>query len=233
MPGILSITVPPVSSQLTTLASAKDDLGVTSSTDDAYIGRLIDRASSTVAAHCGRALGYQTATEIFRFGAGSYIGPSAQSVAPYGTPLAAQFRPVSLTLFPIAVMSSIAENGGTALVQDTDFDLDPGAALAWRIRGGLRSWWGVPTVTATYTAGFILPNDSPVAGVPALPGAVEEVVLTLVRNTYLRRGRDPALILDVTEGVGRQGFAPVQKSFGMAVDADLAATLQPYRLVSW
>ena len=233
MPGILSITTPPATSQLTLLATAKGDLGVTATTDDTYITNLINRASSVVAEHCGRALGLQTAAEIFRFGAGSYIGPSAQSVAPYGTPLAAQFKPISFTLFPIVALTTIAENSDPKLTQGTDFDLDAPAALAYRIRNGLRSWWGVPTVTATYTAGWQLPGDDPATGVPPLPGAVEEIVLTLIRNTYLRRGRDPALILDMVEGVGRQGYAPVQKAFGMAIDADMAAILQPYRAVAW
>jgi hypothetical protein len=125
MPGILTITTPPLTTQLTTLANAKGDLNVTATTDDAYIMGLINRASSVVSEHCGRAFGYQVATEIFRFGAGSYIGPSAQSVAPYGTPLAAQFRPIIFTLLPIASITSIVENADPALTLGTHFDLDP------------------------------------------------------------------------------------------------------------
>lgn len=83
MPGILTTLIPPVSALLTTLANAKGDLDVSWSADDAYISGLIARASSVVKDHCDRAFGYQQVTEIFRFGAGSYIGPYAQSVAPY------------------------------------------------------------------------------------------------------------------------------------------------------
>lgn len=232
MPGVLTITTPPASCQLATLEAVKYELAITTTADDPYIIGLINRASSVVAEHCGRCFGYQTVSEIFRYGSGSYIGPSAQAVAPYGTPLAAQFKPVTFS-FPGVLSLTIAENADPALTGGTDYDLDGPAGLAWRIRGGLRSWWGVPTVTASYSAGYVLPNDSPVTGVPALPGAVEEATLTLVRTAYARRGRDSAVILDVTEGLGRIGYTPGQKASPMSIDSALDEMLQPYRVGVW
>ena len=234
MPGFVTITSPPASTALTTLANAKAVINITSTADDAFITSLIGRASSVIAQYCGRDFGLQTCVEIFRYGAGSYIGPSAQSVAPYGTPLAAQFIPISLSLFPVQVSTfSVVENSDSALTLGTDFDLDPAAGLAYRVRAGLRSWWNVPTVTATYSAGYVLPADSPVSGVAALPGQVEECALALVTAAYMRRGRDPSVILDVTEGVGRVGYAKLETLSGMAIDDSMASMLQSYRRMSW
>lgn len=232
MPGIISVVTAPLTATLTTLPNAKGDLAITSSADDAYITGLIARASNVVADHCGRVFGSQSVTETFRYGSGSYIGPSAQAVAPYGTPLAMQFKPVSLAGFPITTFS-IVENSDPALTQGVDYDLDALAGLAWRIRGGLRSWWGVPTVVASYTYGYVLPNDTTISGVPSLPGAVEEATISLVRNAYMRRGRDPSVILEVQEGIGRTGYAKVETVSGMAIDDALAEMLQPYRAGIW
>lgn len=232
MPGILTVITPPVSTALATLADAKAALNVTNTADDAFITSLINRASSVVAQHCGRAFGYQTVSEIFRYGAGSYIGPSAQTVAPYGTPLAAQFKPVTFSLAPVWSLT-INENTDPALTAGTDYDLDTEAGLAWRIRNGLRSWWGVPTVTAQYSSGWALPNDTPAAGVLALPGDVQEATLALVTTAYMRRGRDPSVILDLVEGVGRVGYAKIETVTGMAVDESIADMLAPYRMRVW
>lgn len=232
MPGILTINTPPTSATLTTLPNAKGDLAVTSTTDDAYITGLIARASNAIANHCGRVFGYQLVTEIFRYGAGSYIGPSAQSVAPYGTPLAAQFKPVIFSLAPVRALT-INENADPALTGSTDYDLDAPAGLAWRVRSGLRSWWGVPTVTASYGSGYVLPNDSAITGVSALPGAVEEACISLVRTAYMRRGRDPSVILDLVEGVGRTGYAKIETVSGMSIDDALAEMLQPFCQAVW
>lgn len=228
MPGLLTVTSSAASSRLTTVPAAKDDLGITATDDDLFIGRLIDRASAVVVAYCGRTFGSQGYQEIFRFGWEPGIGPAAMTAAPYGTPINVQRKPIILQASPVTAFASIVEGTGTPLVEGTDFEADYPAGLAWRLREGIRSWWNVPTVTVAYAAGWALPNDQN----RTLPSDVEDVCLALVRSAYTARGRDPNVALDWTEGLGRTQYW--DRSVGaMALDEALRTQLSPYVVREW
>lgn len=229
--GVYTVVTPPASLKLTTLANAKEELNVTTSADDSYIGRLIDRASGVIASECGWTLGVRTVSETYRFGWQPGVGPSSQQVAPYGTPLNAQFKPLILTFSPAPVIVSVTENGAALALDGTDFEIDV-SALLYRLRGGLRSFWGVPVVAAVYKAGFVLPNDSPVAGVSPLPSDVESVCLALITAAYTSRGFDPRVQMDLTEGVGRTVYQRGGSILNMAVDDAMRDALAPYRIVA-
>lgn len=216
MPGLVSYTVAPASSRLTTLATVKDELQITDTSADSYLTRLIDQASGLIARHCGRALGSQTVAETFR------VYP------PLGrTPNAAP-PPLMLSLPYVSQYGDVKENGGASLVLDTDFEADDDAALLWRLSGGLRTWWTVRPVVVSYVTGWQLPGDSPAAGVPALPSEVEAVCIALVRAGYNDRGRDMSVVMDQQEGVGRVQYAAAKSLGSMTLDADMAAALAPY-----
>lgn len=228
MPGLVSVTVAPASSALTTLANVKDELQITDTNSDSYLTRQIGMASSAIARHCGRSLGSQTVAETFRFGWQPGIGPSAQQVAPYGTPLNVQMKPLLVSLPFVSSFVSVVENGGTPLVLNTDFETDTVAGLVYRLRGAIRSYWAVPTVVMTYVSGWQLPGDSPTSGVPALPAEVEGVCIALVRAAYNDRGRDMSVVMDWQEGLGRVQYAAAKSSGSMTIDDELADLLAPY-----
>jgi hypothetical protein len=97
----------------------------------------------------------------------------------------------------------------------------------------VRSWWNVPQVVVTYSAGYQLPGDSPSAGVPVLPAEVESVCIALVAQTYNSRGFDRSVVLDWTEGVGRTAYAPNRTLSPMVLDTEAQAILAPYVLREW
>lgn len=223
MPGILQIQTPAASTKLTTVATAKAELNVTSTTDDTYIGTLIDRASAVVAGFIGNALGQQTAIETFRFGWSPGMGPAAQTVAPYGTPLTVQRKPLVLQLPNVVSITSIVENGTTLDPMAPDYEFEAEAALVWRMQDGIRSFWNVPTVVVTYVAGWVLPNDG---GTRTLPFDIEEVTLALVRSAYFARGRDPNIAMDMLDGDRTQFWD--RSVSGMVLDDALTARLSQY-----
>src|SRR3954463_1565991 len=153
MPGIVSITVPALTSALTTLANVKDELQITNTSSDSYLTRQISMASGAIARHCSRLFGSQTVAETFRFGWQPGIGPIAQQVAPYGKPLNVQMKPLIVSYPFVSSFVSIVENAGTPLVLNTDYETDLTSGLVWRMRGAIRSWWAVPTVVMTYVSG--------------------------------------------------------------------------------
>lgn len=65
---ILNVTTPPVSTDLTLLATIKTELGITVATDDGFIGTLISAASDAIRSYCNR----QFAREVLSEGVASY-----------------------------------------------------------------------------------------------------------------------------------------------------------------
>lgn len=239
MPGVFTIQAAAPSVGLTTLANAKQELNVTTTTDDAYIGSLITRASRLIATTCGRPFGYQTISEVFRFGWQPGIGPASQQVAPYGTPLQTQYRPLIFSFVPVVQGTETITENGTELAAGTDYEADYAAGIFWRLRNGLRSWWGVPEVDAVYVAGYLLPNDTapaaPTITPPSLPDDVEAVCLALVAAGYTGRGRDPTVYQENVQGVGQTTYqrGTVGSSVAIAnmhIDDSLSAMLEPYRI---
>jgi hypothetical protein len=231
MPGLVAIVTPPLSAQLATLAHAKEELGVTTTADDSYIANLINRASQVIVNYCSRPFGMLTQTETFRFSGVAGTSPASWSVAPYGTPLDSTFRPLISAAYPLWKTGATATENGAVLTLDTDFEIDTDAGLFFRLRGGLRSWWGVPKVVLSYRAGWVLPNDTPVSGVDPLPLDVEAACLSLVTAGYTARGRDPSVQMEITEGVGRTAYHPARGTGNMVIDSNLAQILDPYQNV--
>lgn len=228
MPGLITINTAPNSTRLTSLSTAKAELNVTASADDSYILTLIDRASSIIGDHCGLDAGFGVigATETFRFGTDFGIGPASQQVAPYGTPLNVRYKPLILQYRPVVTLANdgIVENGVTLDGSVPDWEVDAKAGLVYRIRQSARSWWNVPTVTVTYTAGYVMPGDT---GTRTLPAAVEDVCLALVKSAYTSRGFDPSVVMDWTPELGRTQYQRTG-SGTMTLDDGLRAQLTPY-----
>lgn len=225
MSGILSVITPAATTALTTLAAVKTDLGLTTSTDDDYLTSLILRVSGTIAGWIGRPLGVQSLVETCRQAHGSYHAfyPYPPS---YGARSSLASRPLVLSCVPVVAISDVSEDG-TSLTTD-DYEIDSASGLLWRLSGSVRCAWAASSVVVTYDAGFVLPQDG---GTRTLPIAVEEAALSLIRNNYHARYRDPQVILELTEGVGRTGWSPTLST--TALDDGIKALLAPYRSIVW
>lgn len=179
----VTVSVPSNSTDLTTLARIKAELGITDTESDAVLEGLLDRASSAISTETRRVFGRETVTETLD-GSGSRLLP--------------------LTRTPIVSVSAVTEDG-TAITDYSVEDAEAGAlyrANGWGRSGGM--WmWGTEAFSSgyilpgyrdlrysvTYVAGYVLPGEAS----PNLPGAVEQACLETVKAWYLSRDADPAL----------------------------------------
>lgn len=225
MPGIVTVVSPAASARLTTVAAARSEVGLTSVANDADLGLLIDRASAVIQNWCGAPFGVQTLSEFYRFAWDSGMGPAAQVVAPYGTPLNSQRKPLILSRRAAIVLVSVAE---TAALATTDYEADLPAGMIYRLRNGYRAWWNAQVATVVYTTGYVLPNDT---GTRTLPFDVEDVCLALVRSAWFARGRDPNVALETLNGDRTSHW---ERSIGGSViDDGLATQLRDYVVQAW
>lgn len=224
MQSITSISSPPPTTQLTTLGNAKLDLAVSMSEDDAYITFLITRASSIITGWIGRAIGQQTVVQTFRQTYGAYLYnpyPPAYGAQPQD---GNRVSPLILAFRPVISITSITEDGGSALTQGTDFEVQSASGLVWRLASGVRQQWSGSSTVVTYQSGYVLPSDT---GTRTMPADIEDVALGLVRSAYFSRGQDPSIILEVTDNVGRTGYKGATAP--MALDEGMRQILTSYR----
>lgn len=174
---------------LTTLAQAKTELGVTVSTHDAVLERLIDTVSSAAAEYCERSLHYQTAI--------------AEKVAGFG----GQLLYVSVT--PIVAITSIellpsslsAAGTGTTYAASSYTIRNAAAGIIFRLDGfqwtanyaerltsaPLRPGTEDRRFLVTYNGGYV---TRPQGGSVNLPPEIEQAVLWGVANLWRHRGRE-------------------------------------------
>jgi len=133
-----------VTTALTSLARVKQFLGIDGSTDDDRLNTLIAAVSAEIQGSIRRKIIQATATD--------------EKIDSVG-----DFR-VSVREYPIISVSSLTENG-TALVEDTDFEMqehDLAAGQIVRISDGDPIGWasGRRVITATYSHGYAtVPED--------------------------------------------------------------------------
>jgi hypothetical protein len=204
---MLTVITPALSYRLTSEVRARDQLQLSvEAVPGPYLLDLIDAASFAIANHCNRAFARETVTETVR-PCGS--GPLILSRAP--------------VVGDVAVLLD-----GNAVTPDT-MECNRSAGLLYRLDGWRRSPWYGRSAVVTYTAGWILPEDSAFGtALPAdrLPADVEQACLTLVAARIAGRGRDPMLRSESTEGVGSASYIATADMGAMPPQA--TAALAPY-----
>ena len=149
---MLEILSPAATSDLTTLAIAKRELGVADATHDARIADLIREASDLVAPWCNRAgFGRETLRQTER--------------------LASPADALVLQRDLGVAVTTVTEDG-LAL---SAADYERVGVLLYRLRDGVRVAWTARTVVIEYQAGFVLPDEAP----PALERACLDLLAGL------------------------------------------------------
>lgn len=149
---MLEILSAAVNGDLTTLAIAKRELGVTDATQDARIADLIREASDLVAQWCNRpGFGRETLRQTERL-----ASPADALVLQ---------RDLGVTI------TAITEDG----VALTAGEYERGGVLLYRLREGVRVPWTAHAVVIEYQAGFVLPDEAP----PALERACLDLLAGL------------------------------------------------------
>jgi len=168
---------------LTTLANAKDELGITDSTQDDRIERYILQASAACEGYCDRSFRKTSQVETLQ---------------------ASGTRRLVLSRTPLASVASIVVDGTTVDADEYSIE-DAAAGIVYRERGWERRDAVVPwsisqdaiagtakrDVVATYTGGYVLPNDT--SGTRDLPYDLEAACLLTVVSIFRGRGRDRAV----------------------------------------
>jgi hypothetical protein len=225
------VLVPPVLTDLTTLATVKLDMDISDTLNDAYILRLIRRASSIVQGYCKRDFAMQTWQSTFRLDAP--IGGSSDICFP---PLQ-RTLPLNLGSCPVASILSAVTDVAT-LVQDTDYELAAKAGQIFALNqqgSGTRSSWQFQYLTVQFMAGFWLPIDSTTplpTGYMAstLPDAVEQAAIELVRARWYARKRDPMLRTRDQGSVGSESYWVGKIGIDAEMPDEVASLLLPYVL---
>lgn len=181
---MLSIITPAATNDLTTLATARAEIGATVGTiSDADVLALVGQASGACARACNRST---FGKEVLR--------QTEQSGTEGGIILA---RDLNVTVQAVTA-------AGLALTSD-DWQVEDGQL--WRISAGYPYGWqyGLPVVI-DYTAGFSLIDE--------LPPDIERACLLVLRAWYFARGRDPSVRSISSEGIGMTQFASASSDAG-------------------
>ena len=134
---------PALDISLVTLYEVKTALGLGTSNDQALDDQLelfIKWASAEVAIMCNRVFAKETVEETYL----ELDGNGSERIF--------------LSHYPVIEIESIIDSDGAELEEDVDYNLDMRSGKLTRL-GGV---WTAP-VSITYTGGYELPNDSPIA----------------------------------------------------------------------
>ncbi len=200
--SLLTVLTPASSRALTTLATVKDELGITDDESDARLHRWIDEASGRIEAYLDRILASETVQETFRL-----------SGAPACLRLARR---------PVTAIAS-AEVDGATLAAD-QYEIDAPAGLLYPISGQQRIRWFGRTVIVTYTGGY--------TSVETLPRPIEAACLGLLRHRWAARDRDPLLRSLAIPGVATEQYWVGAAGEGGDIPPEIAALLDPFRTVT-
>lgn len=207
---MLKVITPAANKQLTTVDVVKSELGISDTSQDTLLAKLIDQASDAIVSFCGRPF----AREDYR-----------ETVPGYGT------NRLLLSRTPIVQISSVVADSEII----TDYLLENAeAGILYRKRG----WQWAPTLgwhitwqpvggsenlnfTVDYTAGYVLPGDE--GDTRTLPHDIERACIDTVKAWFHARERDPAV---TGEGVG-----DYQASYAQGLPASVRQLLEPWRRV--
>lgn len=192
---------------LTTLATVKAELGITTGGSDADLTRMVTQASTTAATHCNRIFAKEAVTDHFRL---------------QNEPRRVDM--LTLSRFPVdtAAAITVVEDGVTLTA--SGYELDPATGFLWRLSGDERAAWARTKVTVAYSAGYALLAE--------LPQDIERAVIVMVKQAWFAKSRDPMVKQEDVPGVLSQsywvGSVPGQNG---AIPAEAEALLAPYRVI--
>ena len=150
---------------LTTLDSVKEELGITTNDDDAWLVDKIHRASDVIAKACKRQFQQETLADHFFIDWCERTGP------------------LILSRIPVVSVDSIVENN--AVITASSYNVDLVAGRVWRnVANSFSSWnWLTGEVVVQFVGGYEL--------LPTLPYDLEQACLLLIKQSWFAKTRDP------------------------------------------
>jgi len=178
---MLTIISPAESHRLTTLATIKSELRLTSGADDDFLSSLIDQASGAIRTWCGRSFALETVRETI------HLKTASESVM--------------LSRWP--VVSIVAVTASDQALGPVTFEAEDESGFIYRTdSSGDRVGWPSGKVVLEYSAGYVLP------GKPGrtLPDDIERAVLTMIKGEWFARNRDPLIRSEDVNGVANTTY---------------------------
>lgn len=187
---------------LTTLETVKTQLGVTGTTQDAYLTDSIRFASSAIAHYLGypRGLGRETLIETF-------YGVTEEETLLLDNWIDTTVESISTEVEPLTPDQWINDMG-----------------QVYRLDSGRQALWWAERVDVQYSAGYVL--------LDSLPFAIERACVMTVQAMQASRGRDPLLKRVEVPGVGVEDYwVGGQPGSNSALPVDAVSLLEPFRRV--
>lgn len=213
---VTTVITPAATYDLTDLPTAKDELSLNSTTDDAFLGRAISQVSASIAQYCNRVFPVETVQDVV------YLNESRRPLRHEGSKIGAELQ---LSRWPIVEVTSVLEQVGPdctlTLVEGTDFTVD--TEKGWLIRldcltGDKRRWHAL-MVTVGYSGGY---ED--------IPLDVADAALRMVTARYRSRGRDPMVRTVDTPGVDTRSYWVGGPPMSGSLPQEIAGILDNYRV---
>jgi hypothetical protein len=203
-----TVTVPAANRRLARLDVFKMGPKTVDGAQDEYLNFLRDVASQAFESACNRTFAQETIRDVFRLDHRRFDRDMTR-----GEELVLSRRPVSS-------ITSVIDWTGT--LDPTLYETDAEAGILyklWNCGDGtfVRTPWCSRSVTGTYVAGYILPDDQG----SNLPADIQDAVITLMRMRFKAKDRDPALRSQSDGGIGNQ-------SFWLGTPPDVQATISRY-----
>ena len=196
---VFTVTAPAANQDLTTLAIAKDHLGITGSDSDVKIARWIVSASDAIARACLRVFASETISETL------FLDQSLESIV--------------LRRYPVTSIATVTLDG--TVLDPAEYIVDPETGILIYLISGEKAKWVGSKVGITYVAGYNLTTLTP----PSL----SQACLALVAHQNSSEGRDPMAkrveipdVMTVDYWVGGSGAAG-------ELPPEVVSLVQPYR----
>jgi len=202
----ITVTGAASSKQLTTVANFKEMMGISGSSDDTFIGKVIDRASQAIVDYCGREFAKETITE---------------TIAGAGQPL------LFLSRTPVVTLTSVSFDGD---IMDTeDYELQDKVSGRIYNKGGYWRYTGYSlSYSFVYEGGYILPSMS---GTVNLPDSVQAAALELSKILFVSRKQDSSVKSESVPDVYSVDYGGGSSQAGKSLvsNAGIVDLLSPYR----
>lgn len=196
----LTIITPATTFDLTVLATVKQELGITVTTYDDQLTRLIHEASIACATYCDCVFALEEVSETFW--------------------LNCAMDELRLARRPVTTITSVVESGVT-LTAGTDYAFDPATGSLFRLDGNdNRSAW-TGKVVVQYSGGYAL--------LDGVPRDIERACIALIKTLWFSLTRDPLVRSVEVPGVMTETFWVGGIGDNGALPPNVTALLDPYR----
>lgn len=195
MYSILTVAAPVSRPRFATIERLKAELSIEGEASDILLGPKIEEASADIELALGFRVPREDVVETFRHDdpleqwfSGSSSGNRAVWVA----------EPLLLRRKAVAAITSVVLDDDT--LDPAEYVLDPerDALIRLDTSGNTCAWLFSKSIVVTYSAGYLLPNDSS----PNLPANIESAVIELVSQYWASKGQNPRIMSEDVPGLG-------------------------------